>query len=321
MIFIKKIIISVLLISILLITILLIPNNKNKITIAEVTHSPFYTPFYIAIENGYFKEENIDIELILTPGADKVSSAVLSGNAQIGLAGCESALYIYLNGEKDYLVAFSGLTKRDGQFMIGRNNHFNWHDLEGKEIIVGRKGGMPALSFEKALDNAKIDKSKVKINYSIDYASLSGAFISGIGDYVNLFEPNATTLEKEGYGYILESIGKKSIEMPYTVFYTKKSYYHNNKELFKSFNKAIQKGLDYTNSHTPEEIAKLIHNQFKENSLEELTTYITNYKNADSWLNTTKISKELFNNLEDLLYDNKLINKKDSYKEIIINHE
>ncbi|MBR4231550.1 MAG: ABC transporter substrate-binding protein [Bacilli bacterium] len=197
----KKIIIGLLLIFIVIISIIVtsFKNKKNqtdipKVTIGEVTHSVFYTPLYVALENGYFKENNLNIKLALVSGADKVSAAVLSGDIQIGFAGAESAIYVYKNGEKDYLQIFSGLTKRDGQFILSRTNEetFSLENLKGKEIIVGRKGGMPALNFLNALKKANIDQDEININYSVDYAALSGAFIGNIGDYVNLFEHSAT---------------------------------------------------------------------------------------------------------------------------------
>ena len=168
-------------------------NKLTTIKLAEVTHSMFYAPLYVAIENGYFKEEGIDIDLILTSGADKVSAAVLSNSVDIGFAGPESAIYVYQNGEKDYLVTFAGLTKRDGQFIVSREpiENFTIEDLYGKEILPGRVGGMPILNFLNGVKNAKGDISKINVNSSIDFASLSGTFISGVGDFVNLFELSA----------------------------------------------------------------------------------------------------------------------------------
>ena len=164
--------------------------NLDRVRLAEVTHSMFYAPLYVAIENGYFEEEGIDLELILTSGADKVSAAVLSGDVQIGFAGPESAIYVYENGEKDYLVTFAGLTKRDGQFIVARKKieDFNIEDLYGKEILVGRTGGMPALNFRNGVKLSNGDISKIDVNESIDFASLTGVFLSGVGDFVNLFE-------------------------------------------------------------------------------------------------------------------------------------
>lgn len=164
--------------------------NLEKVRLAEVTHSMFYAPLYVAIENGYFEEEGIDLELILTSGADKVSAAVLSGDVQIGFAGPESAIYVYENGEDDYLVTFAGLTKRDGQFIVARKKieDFNIEDLYGKEILVGRTGGMPALNFRNGVKLSNGDISKIDVNESIDFASLTGVFLSGVGDFVNLFE-------------------------------------------------------------------------------------------------------------------------------------
>lgn len=295
-------------------------DNMKSIKIAEVTHSVFYAPLYVAIEEGYFNEENIDIKLILTPGADKVSAAVLSGDVQIGFAGAESAIYVYEKNEKDYLQIFSGLTKRDGQFILGRKDKkdFSLKDLYGKEILVGRSSGMPALNFLNALKNEEIDKNKIKINYNIDFASLSGAFIGNTGDYVNLFEPTALKLEKEGYGYVLQSIGLLSGEMPYTTFYARKSYIENNKEIIKSFTKAINKGLEFVKNNDEMKIAKSIYKQFPDLSLNDLSTIIKRYKDADSFLDSSYIEEKLLVNLENLLIDNNLLKDYVPYNDLII---
>lgn len=295
-------------------------DNMNSIKIAEVTHSVFYAPLYVAIEEGYFRNENIDIKLILTPGADKVSAAVLSGDVQIGFAGAESAIYVYEKNEKDYLQIFSGLTKRDGQFILGRKDKkdFSLKDLYGKEILVGRNSGMPALNFLNALKNEEIDKNKIKINYNIDFASLSGAFIGNTGDYVNLFEPTALKLEKEGYGYVLQSIGLLSGEMPYTTFYARKSYIENNKEIIKSFTKAINKGLEFVKNNDEMKIAKSIYKQFPDLSLNDLSTIIKRYKDADSFLDSSYIEEKLLINLENLLIDNNLLKDYVPYNDLII---
>lgn len=295
-------------------------DNMNNIKIAEVTHSVFYAPLYVAIEEGYFNEENIDIKLILTPGADKVSAAVLSGDVQIGFAGAESAIYVYEKNEKDYLQIFSGLTKRDGQFILGRKDKkdFSLKDLYGKEILVGRSSGMPALNFLNALKNEEIDKNKIKINYNIDFASLSGAFIGNTGDYVNLFEPTALKLENEGYGYVLQSIGLLSGEMPYTTFYARKSYIENNKDVVKSFTKAIDKGLEFVKNNDEMKIAKSIYKQFPDLSLNDLSTIIKRYKDADSFLDSSYIEEKLLVNLENLLIDNNLLKDYVPYNDLII---
>ena len=196
----KRKIIIILAICILIITIALslnkqsekIPTKNINIKVAEVTHSLFYTPLYVALEKGYFKDEGLNVEIILTSGADKVSAAVLSKDADIGFAGPESAIYIYKNNQKDYLITFAGLTKKDGQFLISRKKikNFSLEDLYNKKVLVGRAGGMPSLNFLNGLKNNNIDSNKIDIDTSVDFASLSGSFISGVGDFVNLFELN-----------------------------------------------------------------------------------------------------------------------------------
>ncbi len=298
------------------------PKNETgltKIKVAEVTHSAFYTPLYVAIENGYFKEEGLEIELLLTPGADKVAAAVLSSDVEVGFAGEESAIYVYEGKEEDYLVTFAGLTKRDGQFIIGKNENFDWKDLEGKEVLVGRKGGMPALNFINALKNAGVDVNKVNLNYSVEFAALSGSYIAGIGDYVNLFEPNATKLESEGYGHVVASIGELSGEMPYTAFYTKKSYLESHKELLQKMNNALNKAIKFTKDNSEEELAKIILPQFPDTSLKDLTNIIKRYKESDSWLDTTFINETYFKNLEKLMIENDLLEDYVPYNSLIYN--
>ncbi len=297
-------------------------DQLTTIKLAEVTHSAFYTPLYVAIEKGYFKDAGIDLEVILTPGADKVSAAVLSNTVEIGFAGTESAAYIYDGNEKDYLVTFAGLTKRDGQFILARDcsKPFELTDLYNHEILVGRAGGMPALNFLNAMKNSNIDLSKININYAIDFAALSGTFIGGIGDYVNLFEPTATTVVNVANACIAESIGKLSGEVPYTAFYTRKSYLNSHKDLLTNFTQALNKGIKYTLTHDSKDIAKVILPEFPDTSLNDLQTIIDNYKKYDSWLETPYITEESFNNLIKLLKDNNLLTKdKIPYKDLINN--
>jgi len=303
-------------------------NKKNvkkdlkTIKVAEVTHSLFYTPFYVAIENGYFKEEGINIDLMLVSGSDNVAASVLSKDTEVGLAGPESAIFVYTGGEKDYLQVFSGLTKRDGQFLLGRTNNkneFNWDNLKGKEILVGRSTGMPALSFFKALENKGINKNDVNINTSIEFAELSGSFIGGTGDYVNLFEPLATKLENNKNGYVLESVGLASDEFPYTAFYAKKSYINENKDLLVKFNNAIKKGMDYTFNNNSYKIALVIQKQFSDTKIEDLEIVIDRYKKSDVWLKTPYLEKEFFNTLTNLLKENNLIKENVPYNKLVYN--
>lgn len=296
-------------------------DNLEHIKVAEVTHSVFYAPLYVAIEKGYFQDYGLDIELILTPGADKVSAAVLSDDVEIGFCGPESSIYVYNGKEKDYIQSFAGLTKRDGQFIVSRKNikNFKMEDLIGKEVLAGRKGGMPVLNFENALINSNIDKNEVNINTSVEFSALSGSFIGGQGDFVNLFEPNATKLEKEGYGYVVGSVGMISGEVPYTAFNAKKSYIKNNKETIKNFNKAINEGLKYVKEHDEEDIANAIINQFPDSSINDVTTIVKRYKESDSWLENTFISEKSFKNLEDIMIKANLIKEYVPYKDLIIN--
>ena len=296
-------------------------NTKDMTTIkvAEVTHSAFYTPFYVAIKNNYFKDNNIDIDLILTSGANNVVAAVLSKDVDIGLCGPEATIYVYNEGEKDYIKTFAGLTKRDGQFIVSRTklDNFKLEDLIGKEVLAGRPGGMPIINFYNALKNENI--KGVNTNDTVDFANLTSAFLSGTGDFVNLFEPNATKLEKMNKGYVVASVGMYAGEVPYTAFNARTSYIENNKELINNFKDAINKGLEFTKNNNSKDIAKIIIDLFPDTSIEDLTTIIERYKNADSWLNNTFITEEMFKNLEDMMIDSKLLKEYIPYKDLIIN--
>lgn len=324
----KKIIISIIILIIIICSLLIIFNKKGSnnnlehVTVAEVTHSAFYAPWYVAIEKGYFKDNGLDIDVVLTSGANNVVAAVLSNDVNIGLCGPEATIYIYNEGEKDYVKTFSGLTKRDGQFIVARkeNKNFKISDLEGKEVLAGRIGGMPELNFENALRNGNVSVNDVNINTTIDFASLSGAFVSGTGDYVNLFEPNATQLEKLGYGYVVSSVGELSGEMPYTAFNARKSYIEKNEKIVKSFAKSIKEGLDFVHNNSAEVIANTIIKQFPDTSKNDLIKIIDRYKNNDSWLETPYISEESFKNLEDIMIKSNQIKEYVNFNDLIINY-
>ena len=292
----------------------------TEVTLAEVTHSIFYAPQYVAIEKGYFEEVGIDIELILTSGADKVTAAILSGDADIGFCGSEGTIYVYQGGEKDYLKTFAQLTQKDGSFIVSREkiNDFTLEDLKGKEILGGRAGGMPEMTLEYALKENGIDPKKdVNINTSIEFASMGGAFIGGEGDFVTLFEPNALELEKEGYGYVVASLGELGGIVPYTSYSARISYIEENKELIENFTKAIQKGIDYVHNHSDEEVAKAIINQFPDTSIEDIAKVVKRYRNIDAWPKTTEFSEDSFNHLQDIMIDYGAIDEKVPYAKLM----
>ncbi len=303
-------------------------DNKDKeikkIKVAEVTHSMFYAPLYVSDALGYFKDNGLDVDIILTSGANNVAAAVISGDVQIGLCGSEQTIYIYNEGANDYLINFAGLTKRDGSFLVSRekNDNFKMSDLENSWIIGGRNGGMPAMTLAYTIEENNV--KNVNIDTSIDFAAMSGAFISGTGDYVTLFEPNALKLEQEGYGYVVASLGKIGGEVPYTVFNTKKSYIKNNPDVIKNFTKSIQMGLEYVHTHTPEEVADVIAPYFADNTLNEVTEVVKRYMDNDSWYQTTYITKDGFDHIKEIIDFNGLLTKDAPYDKLVdntFNHE
>lgn len=295
-------------------------NKRTKVTLAEVAHTIFYAPQYVAIEKGYFKEVGIDIELILTAGADKVTAAVLSGDADIGFCGSEGTIYVYNAKEKDYLKTFAQLTQKDGSFLVSREkiDNFTLNDLKGKSVIGGRAGGMPEMTFEWALKQNGIDpKNDLEIDTSIAFAAMGGAFISGQGDFVTLFEPNALEIEQQGYGYVVASIGELGGVVPYTSYSARGSYIEKNSELISNFTKAIQKGLDFVHNSSDKEVAETILSQFPDTSLNDLEKVVARYRKIDAWPKTTNFSEESFDHLQDIMIDNGVLNSKVSYDKLI----
>ena len=292
----------------------------TEVTLNEVAHSIFYAPQYAAIELGYFEEEGIDLTLVTGFGADKVMTALLSGEADIGFMGSESSIYTYSGKAKDAPVNFAQLTQRAGNFLVAREQmpDFKWSDLKGKDVLGGRKGGMPQMVFEYILRQNGIDPEKdVNIDQSIDFGSTAAAFSSGQGEFTVEFEPGATTLEKEGVGYVVASLGTDSGYVPYTAYCTKTSFIEEHPEIVQAFTNALQKGMDYVNSHTPEEIAEVIAPQFAETDIDTVTTIVTRYHEQDTWKENLVFEKESFELLQDILEEAGELDKRVPYEALV----
>ncbi len=297
-------------------------NSKEleHVRLAEVAHSIFYAPMYVAIEEGYFEDVGIDIELSLANGADKVSAAVLAGDADVGFAGSEATIYVYNGGEKDYLKTFARLTQKDGSFIVAREDikDFTLKDLVGKTIIGGRAGGMPEMTLEWALTDAGIDPKKdVNIDTSVAFSAMSSAFIGGTGDFVALFEPNALQLEQEGYGYVVASLGELGGVVPYTAFFARDSYLNENEELIENFVKAIQKGIDFVHNSSDKKVAEAIIDQFPDTSLDDLTKIVKRYRSIDAWPDNTKFTGEEFDHLQDIMINAKELDSKVPFSDLM----
>lgn len=293
----------------------------SKVTLNEVAHSVFYAPQYVAIEKGYFAEEGLNLTLVTGFGADKTMTAVISGEADIGFMGAEASVYAYQEGATDPVVNFAQLTQRAGNFLVAREEmpDFKWEDLKGKKVLGGRTGGMPEMVFEYILRKNGIDPRKdLTIDQSIDFGSTAAAFT---GDesaaYTVEFEPSATILEKEGAGYVVASLGEASGYVPYTSYSAKTSYMKENPEIIRKFTEALQKGMDYVQSHTPEEIAEVIAPQFKETDLDTITTIVKRYYDQDTWKENLVFEKESFELLQDILQEAGELNERVEYKKLV----
>lgn len=293
----------------------------SKVTLNEVAHSVFYAPQYVAIEKGYFEEKGLDLTLVTGFGADKTMTAVISGEADIGFMGAEASVYAYQEGATDPVVNFAQLTQRAGNFLVAREEmpDFKWEDLKGEKVLGGRKGGMPEMVFEYILKKSGIDPQKdLTIDQSIDFGSTAAAFT---GDdsaaYTVEFEPSATILEKEGAGYVVASLGEASGYVPYTSYSAKASYMKENPEIIQKFTDALQKGMDYVQSHTPEEIAEVIAPQFKETDLETITAIVKRYYDQDTWKENLIFEKDSFELLQDILEDAGELTDRTAYENLV----
>lgn len=297
-------------------------DNLTKVKLSEVTHSVFYAPQYVALDKGFFKDAGLEIELQNGQGADKVMTAVLSGQCDIGLAGPEASIYVYNEGKADYAQVFAQLTKRDGSFLVGRKPEpgFKWSNLKGKNIIGGRKGGVPEMTLLYVLNkNGLAPGTDVNVDTSIQFALMAGAFTGGKGDYVTLFEPVASSLEKEGKGYILASIGQDSGEIPYTAYFAKKSYIEKHKAVIQKFTNAVYKGQVWVDTHSSKEIAEVIKPFFPDTDVELLTIVAERYKKIDAWCKEPAMKKESFELLQTVMNQAGELKQKAPYVKVVDN--
>ncbi|WP_040330004.1 ABC transporter substrate-binding protein [Clostridium ihumii] len=299
-------------------------NDKlTKIKLAEVTHSVFYAPQYVAINEGFFKEQGIDIELMAAQGADKTMAALVSGEVQIGLMGPEASIYVYNKGSDNYAINFAQLTKRDGSFLVGRQKEdkFKFENLKGKEILGGRKGGVPEMTLEYTIKDNGIKigtgKDEANVRTDIQFNVMAGSFTGGEGDYVTLFEPSATAMEKEGKGYIVASIGEASGEIPYTAYSATNKYIDKNKDLIQKFTNAVYKGQQYVKTHSAEEIAKSIAPFFKDIKMDDLITVVNRYKSIDAWCENPILEEKSLDRLMEVMEKAGELDKKAPYDKIV----
>lgn len=293
-----------------------------KVSVNEVTHSVFYAPQYVAINKGFFEDEGLELDFATGEGADKVMAAVLSGSVDIGFSGPEAAIYVYNEGREDYPMVFAQLTQRDGAFLVGREpqKDFDFSELEGKHILPGRRGGVPFMTFEYVLKSEGLDTEKDLIfDDSIQFSMLAGAFTGGTGDYVALFEPTASALEKEGRGYIVASIGEAGGDIPYTAYYANKSFIQENPDVIQKFTNAIYRAQKWIRENPAEEVAKVIQPSFPDTELDILTTVVERYNSIDAWCSTPVMNEQSFMRLQEIISTAGELEKTVSFDAIVDN--
>ena len=327
----KKIIISFIIIVAIATTVCIIYNNTREeseiaeltiIQVNEVTRSVFYAPQYLAIANGFFEEEGLEIELTTGQGADKVMTAVLAGQSDIGFCGPEAAIYVYNEGKEDYIEVFAQMTQKDGSFLVSKEptDNFQWTDLVGKTVIPGRKGGVPYMTLEYVLKQNGINpQTDLVLDDSIKFDLMAGAFAGGNAEYVTLFEPTASMTQDAGAGYVVASVGEASGEIPYTAYCAKKSYIAENSTIIEGFTRAIYNGEQWVKEHTAKEVAEKIQGFFPDTTIESLATSVQKYKDIDAWKENPILEKEAFDKLQLIMTEAGELNQKAPYDKIVNN--
>lgn len=295
--------------------------DESVIRVNEVTHSIFYAPQYLAMALGYFEDEGIKIELTNGGGADKSMSALLSGQADVGLMGPEAAIYVYLEGKDDHAVVFGQLTKRDGSFLVGRKAepNFNFSGMAGKEVIMGRRGGVPAMTLQYVLNNNGYNSSNITMNYSVEFNLLGPAFVGGVGDYVAMFEPAASELVASGNGYIVASIGAVSGEVPYTAYMATKSYVKKNSAKLEKFLTCINKATMYLLTHDNNALADLLMPYFSGSSKSSIVAALASYRANDTWMAHPAMKAESFAKLQDIMQNAGELSTRAPFEKVVDN--
>ena len=296
--------------------------KTNLIRINEVTHSVFYAPLYLADSLGYFEEEGIQIELTNGGGADNTMAAVLSGSADIGFCGPEAALYVLVGGSTDVPKVIGQLTKRDGSFLVSRKAepNFRWEDLKDKEILAGRKGGVPAMTFEYVLNSHSLYNGvNTRLNYDVAFNLMTSAFEAGTADYCTMFEPVASEYQAAGKGYIVASVGEASGEVPYTCFLAKESWISANEAKVEAFLRAVTKATKYAMEADTTEIASLLVKHFESTSLASLRTSVESYRKIDAWMTNLSMTEDSFNRLQDIIANAGELSRRATLSELVLN--
>ncbi len=285
--------------------------DDNTIRISEVTHSIFYAPLYVAINEGYFEEEGLKIELNNAGGSDTVMSSLISNSADIGLMGPESVVYVRNNGMENAPIIFAQLTACDGSLLVGRTDEaqtFEWENLKGKHIIAGRKGGMPAMTLQYILEQHGL-KPGAELNENVDtimdtsiaFNLTASSFVAGTGDYCTMFEPTASQCEIDKTGYIVSALGDEVNDIPYTCFVATQNYLNNNTQKLQKFMRALKKGYNYLISANDQQIVDALEPSFTGTSNELIVSSVKNYIKIGAYAESFVLKESSWNNMLNII--------------------
>ena len=298
-------------------------SKTGKIRLNEVTHSVFYAPLYVAINKGFMKDEGIEIELVNGGGSDASMSALLSGSADIALMGPETVVYVEANGSTNHPVVFGQLTKKDGSFLISKTpvNNFDFStSLNGKTAIIGRNGGMPAMTFEWLCNKAGVfNGTNTTLDKDTSFNMMVSVFESTNAEFCTMFEPTASAFVKAGKGYYVGSVGEYSGEIPYTCFMAYPDYISKNKSQIEGFLRAIKKAYLFITTSTSAQVAEALLPSFDGSTKEELAIAVEKYLEIDAWSNTPAMSKDSYTRLLSVLKNARTLDKDVDFSKVVDN--
>lgn len=284
-------------------------NEAGVIRINEVTHSVFYAPLYVAINLGFMEDEGVKIELTNGGGSDVSMAALLSGSADIALMGPETVVYVEANGSNNHPIVFGQLTKKDGCFLISKQQYTDFdykRDMANKTAIIGRDGGMPAMTFEWICNSVGlINGTNITLDTATAFNMMVPVFENTSAEFCTMFEPTASEFVEANKGYYVDSVGEHSGEIPYTCFMAYPDFISKNTELISGFLRAIKRAYNYIVSSSSMDVAKALAPSFDTTKLESLAKAVEKYIEIDVWSSSPAMSKDSFNRLLTVLKNSK----------------
>lgn len=296
----------------------------TKVRYEEVVRSVLYLPMYVALSQGYFRDVGLDVSMKTSQGTDKGMAALLSGSADIVLIGPEASVYVANSESPDKPKIFSGLTATDGFLLVARQKpatQFEWSQLKGKSVMSFRPGSNPDVFLETAMRKHGLDpKRDLRLVSNIGPAARAGAWMSGQTDYAIFLEPEATTLEKNGHGHVVASIGQEVGAVDYTVFTATDAYLKRNPRVAQAWIDAIVRAQKVVATAPAGDLAKQIAEFFPGLGQAELVAAVERYRAIGLWKTNPTVERSAIDALQNMLVASGVLDaaKRVKYEQVVV---